>query len=108
MRKHRVKPEIKKGKLQVQHLRRKSWTKKYGTLKPSISRSRGRSRRCFVYPIYRRRSMKLLRKCVISLKMTRTEDLNAETFVRTIPMMMMNGMMISIMEIFLLMMLLLC
>jgi hypothetical protein len=53
-----------------------------------------------------RRSMRLLRKCVISLKMTRIEDLNAESFVRTIPMMMMNGMMISIMEILLLMMLL--
>jgi hypothetical protein len=34
--------------------------------------------------IYRRRSMSLLRKCVISLKMTRTENLNAESFVRTI------------------------
>jgi hypothetical protein len=52
--------------------------------------------------------MRLLRKCVISLKMTRIEDLNAESFVRTIPTMMMNGMMISIMEILLLMMLLLC
>jgi hypothetical protein len=51
--------------------------------------------------------MRLLRKCVISLKKTRTEDLNAESFVRTIPTMMMNGMMISIMEILLLMMLLL-
>jgi hypothetical protein len=52
--------------------------------------------------------MRLLRKCVISLKMTRTKDLNAESFVKTIPTMMMNGMMISIMEILLLMMLLLC
>jgi hypothetical protein len=52
--------------------------------------------------------MRLLRKCVISLEMTRTEDLNAESFIRTIPTMMMNGMMISIMEILLLMMLLLC
>jgi hypothetical protein len=69
---------------------------------------RKRERRCFVSPIYRRRSMRLLRKCVISLKMTRTEDLHAESFVRTIPTMMMIGMMISIMEILLLMMLLLC
>jgi hypothetical protein len=51
--------------------------------------------------------MRLLRECVISLKMTRIEDLNAESFVRLMPMMMMNGMMISIMEILLLMMLLL-
>jgi hypothetical protein len=40
--------------------------------------------------------------------MTRIEDLNAESFVRTISTMMMNGMMISIMEILFLMMLLLC
>jgi hypothetical protein len=79
-----------------------------GTSKPSINKSRGRRRRCFVSPSYRRRSTKLLRKCVISLKMTRTDDLNSESFVRTIPMMMKNGMMISIMEILLLMMLLLC
>jgi hypothetical protein len=52
--------------------------------------------------------MKLLRKYVISLKMTRIEDLNAESFIRTTPTMMMNGMMISIMKILLLMMLLLC
>jgi hypothetical protein len=52
--------------------------------------------------------MKLLRKCVISLKMTRTEDLSIESFVRTIPTMRMSGMMISIMEILLLMMLFLC
>jgi hypothetical protein len=32
--------------------------------------------------------------------MTRTEDLNAESFDKTIPTVMMNGMMISIMEIF--------
>jgi hypothetical protein len=51
--------------------------------------------------------MRLLRKCVISLKMTRTEDLNAESFVRTIPTKMMNGMMIFIMGILLLTMLLL-
>jgi hypothetical protein len=102
-----VKLEAKKGRLQVQLLRRRNWTKKYGTLKPSINRSRGRRRRCFVSPTYRRRSMRLLRKCVMSLKMTRTKDLNAESFVRTIPTMMMRGMMISIMEILLLMMLLL-
>jgi hypothetical protein len=52
--------------------------------------------------------MRLLKKYVISLKMTRTEDLHKESFVRTIPTMMMIGMTISIMEILLLMMLLLC
>jgi hypothetical protein len=52
--------------------------------------------------------MRPLRKCVILPKMTRTKDLNTESFIKTIPAMMMNGMMISIMEILLLMMLLLC
>jgi hypothetical protein len=51
--------------------------------------------------------MKLLRKCVISLKMTRTKDLHRESFVKTIAIVMMIGMKISIMEILLLMMLLL-
>jgi hypothetical protein len=51
--------------------------------------------------------MRLLRKCVISPKMTRTKDLNVESFIRTIPTRMMNGMMIFIMRILHLMMLLL-
>jgi hypothetical protein len=76
-------------------------------LKLSISRSKGRERKRFVFLIYRRRSMKLLKKYVILLKMTRTEDLHKESFVKTMPTMMMIGMMISIMEILLLMMLLL-
>jgi hypothetical protein len=77
-------------------------------LKLSINRSRGRERRCFVFLIYRRRLKRLLKKYVISLKMTRTEDLHKESFVRTILTMMMIGMTVSIMEILLLMMLLLC
>jgi hypothetical protein len=71
------------------------------------SAGRKEERKCFVFPIYRRRSMKLLKKYVILLKMTRTEDLHKESFVKTIPTMMMIGMTISIMEILLLMMLLL-
>jgi hypothetical protein len=51
--------------------------------------------------------MRLLRKCVISPKMTKIEGLNTESFVKTTRIMMMNGMMISIMAILLLMMLLL-
>ena len=51
--------------------------------------------------------MKLLKRYVILPKMTRTEDLHKESFVKTIPTMMMIGMTISIMEILLLMMLLL-
>jgi hypothetical protein len=54
-----------------------------------------------------RKREKMLKKYVILLKMTRTEDLHKESFVKTIPTMMMIGMTISIMEILLLMMLLL-
>jgi hypothetical protein len=86
---------------------RRSWTKKSGTLKPFINRSRRRKKRCFVSPIFRGRLMRLLRKCVISPKMTKIEGLNTESFVKTIRTMMMNGIMISIMVILLLMMLLL-
>jgi hypothetical protein len=73
----------------------------------SISRSKGRERKYFVFSIYRRGSMKLLKKYVILLKMTRTEGLHKESFIKTIPTLMMIGMTISIMEILLLMMLLL-
>jgi pilus assembly protein TadC len=51
--------------------------------------------------------MKLLKKYVILLKMTRIEDLHKESFVKTISTLMMIGMTISIMKILLLMMLLL-
>jgi hypothetical protein len=51
--------------------------------------------------------MRPLKKCVISPKMTKTDDLNTESFVKTTPTTMTNGMMISIMAILLLMMLLL-
>jgi hypothetical protein len=44
--------------------------------------------------------MKLLKKYVILLKMTRTEDLHKESFVKTTPTMMMIGMTISTLEIF--------
>jgi hypothetical protein len=51
--------------------------------------------------------MRPLKKCVISPKMTKADGLNTESFVKTTPTMMMNGMMTSIMGILLLMMLLL-
>jgi hypothetical protein len=101
-----VKLGAKKGRLPVRHLRRRSWTKKSGTSKPFIIRFRGKRKRCFVSPIFRRRLMRPPKKCVISPKMTKTEDLNPESFVKTTPMMT-NGMMIFIMAILLLMMLLL-
>jgi hypothetical protein len=107
IKKHYTKLGAKKGRLPVQHLRRWSWTKKSGTSKPSINRPRRRRKRCFVSPIFKGRLMRPLRKCVISPKMTKTEGLNTESFVKTIRTTMMNGMMISIMAILLLMMLLL-
>jgi hypothetical protein len=97
----------RKGRLPVRHPRRRSWTKKSGTLKPFIKKSRRRKKRCFVSLIFRGRLMRPLRKCVISPKMTKTEGLNTESFVKTIRATMMNGMMISIMVILLLTMLLL-
>jgi hypothetical protein len=96
-----------KRKATSQHFRRKSWTKKLGTSKPSINKFRRRKKRCFVSPIFRGRLMRPLRKCVISPRMTKTEGLNKESFVKTIHTTMMNGMMIFIMAILLLMMLLL-
>jgi hypothetical protein len=57
-----VKPRASKGRLLVQHLMRRSWTKKSGTLKPFINRSRRRKKRCFFSPIFRGRLMRLLRK----------------------------------------------
>jgi predicted PolB exonuclease-like 3'-5' exonuclease len=97
----------RKGRLPVQHLKKRSWTKKSGTLKPFINRFRRRKKRCFVSSIFRGRLMRPLKKCVILLKMTKTEGLNTESFVKTIHTTMMNGMMTSIMAILLLMMLLL-
>jgi hypothetical protein len=52
--------------------------------------------------------MKLRKKFVILLKMTRTEGLRAESFIRRASTMRTTGMKISIIEILLLMMLLLC
>jgi hypothetical protein len=96
-----VKLEAKKGRLLVLHFRRKSWTSK-----PFINRSRGKRRRCFVLPIFRRRLMRPLEKCVISLKMTRTEGLSTGRFVKRAHSTKMNGTMTFIMVILLLMMLL--
>jgi hypothetical protein len=56
--KHYAKLKVKNGRLQVQHLRRKSWTKKSGTSKPFINRSIGKRKRYFVLPIFIRRLMR--------------------------------------------------
>jgi hypothetical protein len=57
--------------------------------------------------IFKRRLTKPLRKCVILLKMTRSEGLNIGSFVRKAHSTKMNGTMTSIMVTLLLMMLLL-
>ena len=57
--------------------------------------------------IFKGRSMKLLRKCVILLKMSKTEGPNTESFVKRAHSMKTNGTMILIMVPLLLMMLLL-
>jgi hypothetical protein len=51
---------------------------------------------------------KLLKKYAISLKMSKNEGPNIGSFTKKASLMRMNGMRISIMEILLLMMLLLC
>jgi hypothetical protein len=101
-----VKPELRKGRLLVRHHRRKSWTKRSGTSKLFINRSIGKGRRSFVSPIFRRRSMRPLKKCVISLKMTRTEGLSTGSFIKTIHSTKMNGTVTFIIVTLLLMMLL--
>jgi hypothetical protein len=53
------------------------------------------------------RSTKLLKKCVISHKMTKDKGLNRESFVKKVQSMMMNGMLTFIMATLLLMTLLL-
>ena len=58
------------------------------------------------WPTFKRRSMKLLRKCVILFKMNRIEDPNTGSFVKKACSMKMDGMMILIMIPLLLMMLL--
>jgi hypothetical protein len=90
----------------VQHSRRRSWTKRSGTWKSSINKCKGKKRRWLGWPIFKGRSTKLLMKCVILLKMNKTEGHNIGSFVRKAYSMKMDGMMILIMIPLLLMMLL--
>jgi hypothetical protein len=66
-----------------------------------------KKRRWLDWPIFRGRSMKLLRRSVILLKMTKTEGLNTGSFVKRAYSTKMDGMMILIMIPLLLMRLLL-
>jgi hypothetical protein len=65
--------EARRGKPPVQHSRRRSWTKRLGIWKSSINKCKGRKRRWLGSLIFEGRSTKLLKKCVILLKMNKTE-----------------------------------
>jgi hypothetical protein len=98
--------EARRERSPVQHSRRRSWTKRLGTWKSSINKCKGKRRRWLGWPIFKGRSMKLLKKCVILLKMNKTEGPNKGSFVRKAYSMRMDGMMILILIPLLLMMLL--
>jgi hypothetical protein len=98
--------EARRERPPVQHSRRRSWTKRSGTWKSSINKSQGRRRRWLGWPIFKGRSTKLLKKCVILLKMTKTEGPNTGSFVKKVYSTKMDGVMILIMIPLLLMMLL--
>jgi hypothetical protein len=90
----------------VQHSRRRSWTKRSGTCKSSINKCKGTRRRWCGCPIFKGRSMKLLKKCVILLKMNKIEGPNTGSFVKKAYSTKKDGLMILIMIPLLLMMLL--
>jgi hypothetical protein len=98
--------EARRERPPVQHSRRRSWTKRSGTWKSSINKCKGRRRRWLGWPIVKGRSTKLLKKCVILLKMNKTEGPNTGNFIRKAYSTKMDGMMILIMIPLLLMMLL--
>jgi hypothetical protein len=98
--------EAKREKPPVQHFRRRSWTRRSGTWRSSISRCKGKRRRWLGWPTFRGKSMKLLRRCIILLKIIMTEGLNTGSFVKRTHSTKMNGTMILIMVPLLLMMLL--
>jgi hypothetical protein len=101
-----VKLGAKRGRLPAQHLRRRNWTMRSGTLNLSINKFKRRERKCFSSSISRERLMRPPKKCAISPRRTKTEGPITGSFVKRIHAMMMNGMMIFIMAILLLMMLL--
>jgi hypothetical protein len=71
-----------KRKPPVQHSRRRSWTKRSGIWKSSINKCKGRRRRWRGWPIFKGRSTKLLKKCVILLKMNKIEGPNTGSFIK--------------------------
>jgi hypothetical protein len=98
--------EARRERPPVQHSRRRSWTKRSETWKSSINKYKGKRRRWLGWLIFKGRSTKLLKKCVILFKMNKTEGPNTRSFVRKAYSTKMDGMMILIMIPLLLMMLL--
>ena len=98
--------EARRGKPPVQHSRRRSWTKRSGTWRSSISKYKERRRRWRDWLIFKGRSTKPLKKCVILFKMNKLEGPNIGSFVKKAYSTRMDGMMILIMMPLLLMMLL--
>jgi hypothetical protein len=86
--------EARRERPLVQHSRRRSWTKRSGTWKSSINKCKGRRRTWLGWPILKGRSTKLVKKCVILLKMNKTEGPNTGSFVRKAYSTRMDGMMI--------------
>jgi hypothetical protein len=97
--------EARRGKPPVQHSRR-SWTKRSGTWRSSISKYKERRRKWRDWLISKERSTKPLKKCVILFKMNKIEGPNTGSFVKKAYSMRMDGMMTIIMMPLLLMMLL--
>ena len=75
-------------------------------MKSSINKCKGRRRRWRAWLIFKGRSTKLLKKCVILLKMNKIESPNIGSFVKKAYSTKMGGMMILVMMPLLLMMLL--
>jgi hypothetical protein len=98
--------KARRGKPPVQHSRRRSWTKRLGTWRSSISKYKERRRRWRDWLIFKGRSTKPLKKCVILFKMNKIEGPNTRSFVKKAYSTRMDGMMILIMMALLLMMLL--
>jgi hypothetical protein len=97
----------KKGRPPAQLFRRSKLIRKSGIYRPSISKCKVKRRRWIGWPIFRIRLTKPPKKCVILLKMTRTEGPSTGSFVRRAHLTKMNGAMTFIMVTLLLMMLLL-
>jgi hypothetical protein len=89
--------EARRGKPLVQHSRRRSWTKRSGIRRSSISKYKGRRRRWHNWLIFKGRSTKPLKKCVILFKMNKNEGPNTGSFVKKAYSTRMHGMMILIM-----------